>query len=128
MASVSVTFTPVYGVHGSTPLCYLLAVDGVRILLDCGWTEGFDTAVLEPLRALAPTLDLVLLSHPSLEHTGALPMLMSRWGCTALVLSTLPVRTREGCAACAPRPAGEAVAQVHSRGRHGTPFSSLPLT
>lgn len=90
-SAVAVTVTPVYGANGGAPLCTLLTVDGTRILLDCGWSDSFDPAALEPLKALAPTLDVVLLSHSDLEHAGALPVLLSRWRCPALVFSTLPV-------------------------------------
>lgn len=45
-------------------------VGGVTILLDCGWDIHFDTALLEPLRAVVKRVDLVLISHPDLEHLG----------------------------------------------------------
>ena len=92
MASgVEVTLTPIYGAQGGSALCSLLTIDKTRILLDCGWTDSFDPAILEPLRAIAPTIDIVLLSHPDLEHVGALPLLLSKWRCPAHVYSTLPV-------------------------------------
>lgn len=39
-------------------------------MLDCGWDIYFDTALLEPLRAVVKRIDLVLISHPDLEHLG----------------------------------------------------------
>lgn len=45
-------------------------VGGVTILLDCGWDIHFDTALLEPLREVVKRVDLVLISHPDLEHLG----------------------------------------------------------
>ena len=46
----SVQVTPLSGAHSEAPLCYLLQVDGFRFLLDCGWTDSFDLALLEPLK------------------------------------------------------------------------------
>ena len=42
----------------------------MTILLDCGWDIHFDTALLEPLRSVVKRVDLVLISHPDLEHLG----------------------------------------------------------
>ena len=39
----------------SSPLCYLLAVNGFRFLLDCGWTDHCDPALLQPLARYTPT-------------------------------------------------------------------------
>ena len=41
--------TPLSGAYGESTLCYLLAVDGFRFLLDCGWTDLWDTAQRQPL-------------------------------------------------------------------------------
>ena len=91
-------FTPVYGAldaatcSGVKPMCYLLEFDGVNILLDCGSSEKFDPAHLEPLRAIAPTVHLVLISHASLEHVGAIPYAVAHLGLNAPIYSTLPVK------------------------------------
>lgn len=45
-------------------------VGGVTILLDCGWDIHFETSLLEPLREVVNRVDLVLISHPDLEHLG----------------------------------------------------------
>ncbi|KXN89602.1 Cleavage factor two protein 2 [Leucoagaricus sp. SymC.cos] len=108
-----ITFTPLSGAarsDSSSPLSYLLQVDDVRILLDCGspdwspenislpnrsnedgskfpWTE-----YCEALRRLSPTVDLVLLSHGDLAHSGLYPYAYSRWGLKAPAYSTLPVQ------------------------------------
>ena len=60
----------------------ILRIGSIRILLDCGWTERMD---VEQYAQLSPDLfnqiDLVLLSHYSLNHVGALPYLLFRnWG------------------------------------------------
>ncbi|KJA29848.1 hypothetical protein HYPSUDRAFT_31856 [Hypholoma sublateritium FD-334 SS-4] len=109
-----ITFTPLSGAAQSSttsPLAYLLQVDDVRILIDCGspdwspepspfeqstseqeeqppsWTEYAET-----LERLAPTIDLVLLSHGDLAHCGLYPWAYSRWGLKAPAYSTLPVQ------------------------------------
>jgi hypothetical protein len=55
-----VLFVPIYGQDDSTDaLCSLLRIEGVTILLDCGWTEKCDLMLLEPLATVAPLVDLV---------------------------------------------------------------------
>ncbi|KAF5388054.1 hypothetical protein D9615_000560 [Tricholomella constricta] len=108
-----ITFTPLSGAARSSqtkPLAYLLQVDDVRILLDCGapdWAPEPAHTIIpdgaeEPsyhwetycnsLRECAPTIDLVLLSHGDLAHTGLYPYAYSRWGLKAPAYTTLPVQ------------------------------------
>lgn len=106
-----ITFTPLSGAACSqrtTPLAYLLQVDDVRILLDCGspdWVPEPSTSAAteedteyswEPyckaLRECAPTVDLVLLSHGDLAHSGLYPYAYSRWDLKAPAYTTLPVQ------------------------------------
>ncbi|TVU10615.1 hypothetical protein EJB05_44158 [Eragrostis curvula] len=87
----SVQVTPLSGAYGESPLCYLLAVDGFRFLLDCGWSDLCDPSQLEPLAKVAPTIDAVLLSHPDMMHLGALPYAMKHLGLSAPVYATEPV-------------------------------------
>lgn len=51
-------FTPLYGVHGGQPLCYLLELGGFVILLDCGWDDSYDPALLRPLHDVLEHIDL----------------------------------------------------------------------
>ncbi|KAI6003688.1 beta-lactamase-like protein [Pisolithus albus] len=83
-----ITFTPLSGAVGESqtcPLAYLLQLDDVRVLLDCGspdWSpEG-----------CAPTVDLVLLSHGDLAHSGLYAYAYARWGLKAPAYSTIPVQ------------------------------------
>ncbi|KAM3261341.1 hypothetical protein ACQJBY_052169 [Aegilops geniculata] len=87
----SVQVMPLSGAYGEGPLCYLLAVDGFRFLLDCGWTDHCDPALLQPLARVAPTIDAVLLSHPDMMHLGALPYAIKHLGLSAPVYATEPV-------------------------------------
>ncbi|RLN59670.1 hypothetical protein BBP00_00006387 [Phytophthora kernoviae] len=87
-----ITFTPLYGVHSKAPCCaYLLEVDEVCILLDCGWTDEYDVELLKPLQRVVDRIDLVLVSHLDLAHMGALPYAMGKLGLNAPVYGTLPV-------------------------------------
>ncbi|OQR96138.1 cleavage and polyadenylation specificity factor subunit [Achlya hypogyna] len=89
---VVITFTPLYGVQSAeASCCYLLEVDDICILLDCGWTDDFDVALLEPLTRVVHKIDLVLISHPDLAHMGALPYAVGKLGLRAPVYATLPV-------------------------------------
>lgn len=42
------------GALAEQPLCYLLEIDELRILLDCGWNDSFDLNMLKPLAKIAP--------------------------------------------------------------------------
>ncbi|KAJ7283999.1 beta-lactamase-like protein [Mycena rebaudengoi] len=104
-----ITFTPLSGAaHSSrtTPLAYLLQIDDVRILLDCGspdWAPEDPTQNVEDhvyhwekycqaLRECAPTVDLVLLSHGDLAHAGLYAYAYSRWNLKAPTYTSLPVQ------------------------------------
>jgi cleavage and polyadenylation specificity factor subunit 2 len=127
-----ITFTPLSGGARSsrtTPLAYLLQVDDVRILLDCGspdwcperspsssavtterlsyhWDQYCDAlrqcvCLLRVLRLdtntiaagrNAPEVDLVLLSHADLAHSGLYAYAYSRWGLKAPTYTSLPVQ------------------------------------
>ena len=52
MEASTLTVTPLYGAHSADPPCYLLEIDDFTILLDAGWTEAFDVALLESLRTV----------------------------------------------------------------------------
>ena len=91
MEASTLTVTPLYGAHSADPPCYLLEIDDFTILLDAGWTEAFDVALLEPLRTVAPRVDIVLISHCDVEHLGALAYAMKHFELRAPVYATLPV-------------------------------------
>lgn len=87
----SVQVTPLCGVYNENPLSYLVSIDGFNFLIDCGWNDHFDTALLQPLFKVASTIDAVLLSHPDTLHLGALPYAMKQLGLSAPVYATEPV-------------------------------------
>jgi Cft2 family RNA processing exonuclease len=39
-----------YGTGKHEPLCSVLKIDEVTFLLDCGWNDTFDEAIVAPLR------------------------------------------------------------------------------
>lgn len=67
------TFTPLLGARTPSPASQsLLELDGgVKILIDVGWDECFDTAKLQAIEQHVSTLSLILLTHPTLDHIGA---------------------------------------------------------
>lgn len=71
-----------YGAAGEvTGSCYLVEVDGLRLLLDCGMFQGGSNAAAKnaaPFRFDPRTIDVVILSHAHLDHCGLLPLLVAR--------------------------------------------------
>ncbi|CAE6531277.1 unnamed protein product [Rhizoctonia solani] len=104
-----ITFTPLTGGAATTritPLCYILQIDDVRILLDCGapdWHPEPSTEAngagephwvqyCEQLAVQAPTVDLVLLSHADIAHVGLFPYAHAKYGLRAPAYASLPVQ------------------------------------
>lgn len=56
-SATAVRFTPLLGVDGRQPLSYMLELDGFTLLLDCGWDDSYDPALLAPLLAALPRVD-----------------------------------------------------------------------
>lgn len=54
-----ITVTPLYGAEDCGAVSTLLDVQGVRILLDCGWTDAYD------VNLLAPLIEVLLSRFPS---------------------------------------------------------------
>ncbi|EJD01140.1 cleavage and polyadenylation specificity factor subunit [Fomitiporia mediterranea MF3/22] len=115
-----ITFTPLSGgarLSKTIPLSYLLQVDDVRILLDCGspgWcpehaiagsedssdSQSFSwESYCKALKECAPTVDLVLISHGDLQHAGLYAYAYAHWGLRAPTYTTLPVQATARLAA-----------------------------
>ncbi|KAI7899636.1 beta-lactamase-like protein [Cokeromyces recurvatus] len=86
-----IKFTPISGAKNEDPLCFLLEIDEIKILLDCGWSDTFNVDDLSNLKKVAKHIDVVLLSHSDLPHLGAYPYARSHLGMTCPVYSTIPV-------------------------------------
>lgn len=78
------------GAKDDGPLCYLLQVDDVYLLLDCGWDENFDMFYIEAVKKRVPYISAVLLSYGDTAHAGALPYLVAKCGLTAPIYATGP--------------------------------------
>ncbi|MBU1049915.1 MBL fold metallo-hydrolase [Candidatus Bipolaricaulota bacterium] len=75
-----------------TGSCHLVEVDGLRVLLDCGFFQGSHQRGdlnREPFPFDAKSIDVVLLSHAHLDHCGRLPLLVQR-GFAGKILCTPP--------------------------------------
>lgn len=71
-----------YGAAGEvTGSCFLVCAAGRRILVDCGLVQGRpadERRNREPFPFEPATLDAVVLTHAHIDHSGRLPLLMSR--------------------------------------------------
>lgn len=85
-----IKFTQLYGATCDAPLSSLLEINGFTFLIDCGWTEAFDVALLDPLKEAIPRIDAVLLSHPDTTHLGALPYAIGHLGLKVPIYATQP--------------------------------------
>ncbi|XP_044746186.1 probable cleavage and polyadenylation specificity factor subunit 2 [Coccinella septempunctata] len=79
------------GVMDESPPCYILQVDDVRILLDCGWNEKFNPDFIKELKRVVHTIDAVLISYPDISHLGALPYAIGKLGLNCPIYATIPV-------------------------------------
>ncbi len=86
--------------HGAarttTGSMHLVEINGKRILLDCGIYQGKRKEAFERNRNLPfdpATIDLVLLSHAHIDHSGNLPSL-TRNGFKGKIISTHATRTK----------------------------------
>lgn len=66
-------FTPLLGAQSDTRASQsILELDGgVKVLVDVGWDERFDTHQLAELEKHVPTLSFILLTHATVSHLGA---------------------------------------------------------
>ena len=61
--------------HEVTGSCYYLEACGQKILVDCGMEQGPDIFENKPIPANAADIDMVLLTHAHIDHSGKLPLL-----------------------------------------------------
>src|SRR3972149_9117382 len=90
------------GVGTVTGSKYLLEAAGKRMLIDCGLFQGFKQLRLAnwaPLPVDPKTIDIVILTHAHLDHSGYLPLLVKN-GFVGSVLCT--EATRDLCAILLP--------------------------
>lgn len=71
---------------------YIITAAGKNILIDCGLFQGLKELRLlnwEPLKFPPNTIDMVLLTHAHLDHTGYLPLLVKQ-GFSGNIIGTGP--------------------------------------
>src|SRR5439155_5717885 len=118
------------GATGSvTGAKYLLEIGGRRILIDCGLFQGFKQLRLrnwEPLPISPRNIDVVVLTHAHLDHTGYLPLLV-RNGFGGRVICTSG--TRDLCNILLPDSGHlqEQDADFANRNEHSRHDPALPL-
>ncbi|AEC01977.1 MBL fold metallo-hydrolase RNA specificity domain-containing protein [Parasphaerochaeta coccoides] len=60
-----------------TGSCFMLSADGMNILIDCGLAQGTDERVQgDELPFKAETVDVMLLTHAHIDHSGRIPLLV----------------------------------------------------
>lgn len=91
--AVSIHFQALSGAKSEAPFAYLLYIDDFTILLDCGWSDSFDESELKNLIEFCTRVNAVLISHPCIEHIGALPYLCQHHGLTTAIYATYPVQS-----------------------------------
>ena len=69
--------------HGAagevTGSCYLIGVNGERLLLDCGMIQGRaedEARNRQPFPFDPASIDAVILSHAHIDHSGRIPLLV----------------------------------------------------
>lgn len=61
--------------HEVTGSCFYLEACGKKILIDCGMEQGTNYFENVPLPAAEADIDMVLLTHAHIDHSGKLPLL-----------------------------------------------------
>ncbi|KAF3176762.1 hypothetical protein EYR41_011793 [Orbilia oligospora] len=66
-------FIPLLGAQSASraSASLLLLDNGIKILVDCGWSEPFNVDDLQQIEKHAPTISLILLTHPTISHIGS---------------------------------------------------------
>lgn len=64
--------------HEVTGSCFYLEACGKKILIDCGMEQGSDEYENQDLPVSGNEIDLVLLTHAHIDHSGRLPLLYQR--------------------------------------------------
>ena len=64
--------------HEVTGSCHLLEACGKNILIDCGMEQGPDEFENQEIPVAASDIDMVLLTHAHIDHSGKLPLLYQR--------------------------------------------------
>ena len=61
-----------------TGSCHCLEANGKKILVDCGLQQGRDEVSNEEFPFAAGSIDVVLVTHAHIDHSGRIPMLIKQ--------------------------------------------------
>lgn len=61
--------------HEVTGSCHMLEVNGKHILVDCGMEQGPDLYENQKVPVAANEIDMILLTHAHIDHSGLLPLI-----------------------------------------------------
>lgn len=64
--------------HEVTGSCFLLEANGKNILIDCGMEQGKDTFENQEIPVPVPEIDVILLTHAHIDHSGNIPALFAK--------------------------------------------------
>ena len=70
-----------------TGSCHCLEINGKKILVDCGLQQGRDELDNRYLAFAPGNIDILLVTHAHIDHTGRIPLLVKR-GFTGRILTT----------------------------------------
>jgi cleavage and polyadenylation specificity factor subunit 2 len=83
---------PLYGCETFGPTSVLIVANRMNVLVDCGFEDTVDDAWQQKLKRHSSRILAVLLTHPSIDHIGALPLLVGKYGCSAPIYASQPVK------------------------------------
>lgn len=64
--------------HEVTGSCFFLEACGKKLLIDCGMEQGPDEYENQEIPVPASEIDLILLTHAHIDHSGRLPLMYQR--------------------------------------------------
>ncbi len=91
--NVKITFCG--GTGSVTGANFLLEIDGKKILIDCGLTQGnkiADDTNWDPFIYDAKTIDILFITHAHIDHLGRVPKLIHE-GFVGKIYSTVPTKS-----------------------------------
>ncbi|MEK7128368.1 MAG: MBL fold metallo-hydrolase [Patescibacteria group bacterium] len=94
MAEKTAKITFCGGTGSVTGSNFLLEIDGKKILIDCGLTQGFklaDDINWDPFPYDAKTIDILFVTHAHVDHIGRIPKLIHE-GFRGKIYSTKPTK------------------------------------
>ena len=96
-----------------TGSCHCLEINGKRILVDCGLQQGRDELDNAMFAFNPGDIDILLVTHAHIDHTGRIPLLVKR-GFTGRILTTRADR----------RPHAHHAARLRSYSKRATPSTA----